>query len=91
MSKEEFLSYRQDYEQQEQALRQQLDALADKPEDVLEQPWVDKLLSLGHLEELDRITIAQTIKEIRIFEGKHVEITYLFSSQLDTLFNDSDE
>ena len=52
---------------------------------------MDKLLSLGHLEELDRITIAQTIKEIRIFEGKHVEITYLFSSQLDTLLNDSDE
>ena len=91
MSKEEFLSYRQDYEQQEQALRQQLEALAEKAEDVLEQPWVDKLLSLGHLEELDRITIAQTIKEIRIFEGKHVEITYLFSSQLDTLLNDSDE
>ena len=91
LSKEEFLSYRQDYEQQEQALRQQLEALAEKAEDVLEQPWVDKLLSLGHLEELDRITIAQTIKEIRIFEGKHVEITYLFSSQLDTLLNDSDE
>ena len=91
LSKEEFLSYRQDYDQQEQALRQQLDALAEKAEDVLEQPWVDKLLSLGHLEDLDRITIAQTIKEIRIFEGKHVEITYLFSSQLDTLLNDSDE
>ena len=68
---------------------QQLEALSKKEEDVLEQPWVDKLLRLGHLEELDRLTIAQLVQEIRIFEGKHVEITYLFSQQLDALFSGS--
>ena len=89
LSKEEFLTYRQDYDRQEQTLLQQLDALSKQDEDVLEQPWVDKLLRLGHLDELDRLTIAQLVQEIRIFEGKHVEITYLFSQQLDALLSGS--
>ena len=32
--------------------------------------------------ELDRTTLAQTVKEICVFEGKHLEIVYLFSDEL---------
>ena len=57
----------------------------DDETDLLEQPWVDKLLSQGELTELDRATLAQTVKEIRVFEGKRIEINYLFSEELRAL------
>ena len=88
LSKAEFLRYKEDYDRQEQALEQQLDTCKVPEQPTLEQPWVDKLISLGHLTELDRMTLAQTVKEIRIYEGKHIEITYLFSQELDALLCD---
>ena len=88
LSKAEFLRYKEDYDRQEQALEQQLDTCKAPEQPTLEQPWVDKLISLGHLTELDRMTLAQTVKEIRIYEGKHIEITYLFSQELDALLCD---
>ena len=89
LSKTEFLRYKADYDAQEQTLQQQIDACMQPEAEVLTQPWVDKLISLGHLTELDRMTLAQTVKEIRIYEGKHIEITYLFSQELDALLSES--
>ena len=88
LSKAEFLRYKADYDAQEQTLQQQIDSCTEFEAPVLTQPWVDKLLTLGHLTELDRMTLAQTVKEIRIYEGKHIEITYLFSRELDMLLTD---
>ena len=89
LSKAEFLRYKADYDRQEQTLQQQLDACMESKVPTLKQPWVDNLLTLGHLTELDRMTLAQTVKEIRIYEGKHIEITYLFSRELDALLCDT--
>lgn len=92
LNREEFLRYKADYDQQEQKLTDQLSALNDKqPEKLLEEPWVEQLLRLGHLTELDRATLAQTVKEILIFEDKQIEITYLFSDSLRVLLEDSCE
>ena len=86
LSRDEFLRYKADYDQQEQTLLDQLDAIKDKqPESLLEDPWVEQLLRIGHLMELDRATLAQTVKEIRVFEDKQLEITYLFSDSLRIL------
>ena len=86
LSRDEFIRYKADYDQQEQTLLGQLAALNDKqPETLLEEPWVEQLLRLGHLTELDRATLAQTVKEIRVFEDKQLEITYLFSDSLRIL------
>lgn len=52
---------------------------------LLEQLWVDKLLSREELAELDRVTQAQTVKDLRVFEEKKIEINYLFSEELRTL------
>ena len=57
----------------------------EQPEDVLERPWIASLLKHGKLTELDRTTIAETVKEILIFEDGHIEITYLFSDELGIL------
>ena len=89
LCKAEFLRYKEDYDQQERMIQQQLDACMESESPTLEQLWVYELISLGHLTKLDRMTLAQTVKEIRIYEGKHIEITYLFSEKLDALLSDS--
>ena len=83
ISREDFVRYKQDYDHQEETLAIQLEQLKT-PNDTVSQtkPWIEKLLQLGRLEELDRETIVQTIKEIRIFEDKHIDIQYLFSEAL---------
>ena len=64
---------------QEQALQAQLDKLrSSAQDDPLALPWVKELLTLGHLTELDRPTVAAAIREIRVYEGNRVEIDYLF-------------
>lgn len=85
LTREEFLQYKADYDRQEETLVQQIKQLEEEKEDPLEQPWVEELLRLGKLAELDRVTVAQTVKEIRIFEEKKIEITYLFSDALRIL------
>lgn len=89
LSKEDFLKYREDYDQQEASLTRQLRRFQEEAEEEnTARPWVDKLLELGHLEQLDRMTVAQTVQEIRIFEDRRIEITYLFSRALGDLLDD---
>lgn len=91
LSKEEFLRYKADYDRQEQELMHQLEQTENQSqENILQETWVDKLIQLGKLTELDRATIAQTIKCIRIFEDKRIEITYLFSDSLRLLLEDTE-
>ena len=87
LSRDEYIRYKEDYDQQEESLRCQMTQLEqrDDPQEVLQEPWVDQLLRLGRLTSLDRATLAQTVKEIRVFEDKHIEITYLFSDALRML------
>ena len=86
LTKADYLRYREDYTRQEEALSSQLAQLEQKqPEDVLERPWIASLLKHGKLTELDRTTIAETVKEILIFEDGHIDITYLFSDELGIL------
>ena len=47
-------------------------------DDPLSLPWVKELLASGQLAELDRPTVAAAIREIRVYEGNHMEIDYMF-------------
>ena len=87
LSRDEYLRYKEDYDKQEASLQGQLAQLAQQedPQELLQEPWVDQLLRLGCLTMLDRATLAQTVKKIRVFEDKHIEITYLFSDALRVL------
>ena len=81
--REDFLRYQADYEAQEEQLTAQLDLLDREPEDdPLDRPWVASLLRHGSLTELDRTTLAETVKEILVFEDGHIEITYRFADDL---------
>lgn len=76
LSREEFLRYKTDYDGQEATLARQLDEQQENTETMLYHPWVQALLRLGRLEQLDRVTLAQAVEVIRVFEGKRIEITY---------------
>ena len=83
LTREEFLRYKADYDRQEETLAAQLkQAHSTVKDNEAANPWLEKLLKLGHMTELDRTTLAQTVKEICVFEGKHLEIVYLFSDEL---------
>lgn len=84
--REDFLRYQADYERQERELSAQLQQLEESQrDDLLLHPWVQSLLQHGKLTSLDRITVAETIKQIRIFEDGRIEITYTFSNELGLL------
>ena len=84
--REDFLRYQADYERQEQELSAQLQQLEKaQEEDLLLHPWVQSLLQHGKLTSLDRVTVAETVKQLLIFEDGHIEITYTFSNALGLL------
>ena len=82
--KEDFLRYQEDYKRQERLLSGQLEQL-NKPRDKADSPWTTELLRQGKLTALDRTTVAETIRQILVFEDNRVEITYTFSDDLGVL------
>ena len=93
ISKVEYLRYKADYDHQEECLDGQVKALENSKEsnEILEKPWVEQLIKLGRLTSLDRTTIAQTVKEIQIFENRRIIITYLFSDDLRAILEKNDK
>jgi DNA invertase Pin-like site-specific DNA recombinase len=79
LSREEFIRYKEDYDRQESTLSRQLDEVQMASNAPAQHPWAAQLLGLGRLEQLDRATIAQSVQEIRVFEGRRLEIDYLCS------------
>jgi len=43
--------------------------------------WRDALLTAGGLDRLDRATLERTVREIRVFSDRRLEICYLFSEE----------
>ena len=90
ISKDEFVTYRQDYLKKEELLEKQLESLDDRQEeatpDIFESPWIKRLLELRTIEKLDRNIVVEMIHEITVFENHKIKITYNFSSELEALF-----
>lgn len=78
ISKEDYLRYKEDYQGQEDLLAAQMERIRVQKENQREPPWIAELLELGKLTRLDRTTVAETVKGIRIYED-HIEIAYNFS------------
>ena len=91
LTQAEYLRYKEDYTRQEETLSAQLFQLEqEQPENIFNRPWIASLLEHGKLTELDRTTMAETVKEILVFEDGHIEITYLFSDEMGVL-NEPDQ
>ena len=88
LNREEFIRYKADYDGQEATLQGQLERLEASDEDeIIRHAWVERLVELGELKELDRETVTQLVKTIRVFEDHRIEITYLFSEELGLLLD----
>lgn len=92
ISKEEFLSYREDYQQKETLYSKQIETLEEKKkesvtEDVFETPWLRRLLELKDIEELDRDIIVEMIDQITVYENRKLKISYNFGNELEHLFS----
>ena len=92
ISKEEFLSYREDYQQKETLYSKQIETLEEKKkenvtEDVFETPWLRRLLELKEIEELDRDIIVEMIDQITVYENRKLKISYNFGNELEHLFS----
>lgn len=96
ISKDEFVTYRQDYVKKEEMLTKQMEDLERQSEkktarDVLESPWVKRLLIFRNVEKLDRDMVVEMIHEIQVYEDHRIKITYNFSDELVHLFLDTYE
>ena len=92
LTKEEFLSYREDYQQKETLYSKQIETLEEKKkesvtEDVFETPWLRRLLELKDIEELDRDIIVEMIDQITVYENRKLKISYNFGNELEHLFS----
>jgi len=88
LTKEDFLSYRDDYTQKEELYSKQLSLLEEKqkeivPENIFELPWLKRLLETKSIEKLTREIVVDVIKEIRVHESTELDIVYNFSSDLE--------
>lgn len=82
LDREDFLRYKHDYDRQETEIAAQLSQIKEQEKTAaLPHPWVEALLQHGKLTALDRVTVAETVKEILIFEDGRIDITYTFSNQ----------
>lgn len=91
ISKEEFLSYREDYTKKEELYLKQLETLEKEKDEgitshVFDSPWIKRLLELKDIESLDRDIVVEMIYQIFIYEDKKIKIIYNFSSELEHLF-----
>ena len=82
LSRADYLRYKEDYERQERALSAQLEQQKGQAETApTRRPWIESLLRQGRLTVLDRITVAEAVRQIRIFQDGRIEITYTFSDE----------
>lgn len=92
MTKEEYEETRMDNRNRKEALLAEMEELEKRistEETQQRSPWVQELLCLGKLKELDRLTVVKLIDHIEVYEGKTIKIIYKFSDEIDFLFEKS--
>ena len=91
LTKEEYLSYKQDYQKEEDLLIKQLEELEKQskgtPADILQSAWIKRLLDMKSIQELDRSIVVEMIDSITVYTDKRIKIVYNFSKDLEQLFD----
>jgi DNA invertase Pin-like site-specific DNA recombinase len=91
LSKDEYLNYKNDYEKQEDLLNQKITATNAETESeenqIINNPQIQRLLSIGQIEKLDRNIIVEFIDKIEIYEDKEIKIYYNFDDVFNRLEN----
>ncbi|MBQ2803295.1 MAG: recombinase family protein [Lachnospiraceae bacterium] len=85
----EYTETRQEIEKDLHYINKQISILKNSVVNVsttLNSKWIQQVLSLGKVSELDRETVVALIDKIYVYENKHIEIEYKFSEEFDYLF-----
>ena len=91
ISKEEYITFKQDYLKKEEQLKKQLNSFEERSNseadrDIFDIPWVKRLLEQHSIETLDRDIVVEMLHEIKIYENRKIEIIYNFSDEPEALF-----
>jgi len=85
LSKEEFLSYKSDYEQQEKDILDRISQLASKKEQFTKSQseyghWIEKLIKYGSVDEVTREMVVELIDKILINQDMSIDILFKYQS-----------
>ncbi len=91
ISKEEYISYREDYLTAEKNLEKKIRISKDEAEgyekeDNFQNMRIKKLLATHSIAELTREIVVEIVDCIYIYEGRRIKIVYNFSDELENLF-----
>lgn len=86
LSKEEFITYNQDYTYKEGLLKKQLESLESRKStqeltDILSMPWVQHMLEYREVEHLDRDIVTSMLHEIKIYQDNKIKVVYRFDDE----------
>lgn len=84
ISKEEYVSYREEYTRKENDLELRIKLLDNKKqtfqsENILDIGWVNNLLNLKEISSLNRDIVVDLVNNIYVYENNHVKIEYNFT------------
>ncbi len=90
ITKNEYIEYRDTYEEQIEKQQKSLAALERRKntktkENIFEYAWVQKLLDMRAVEQLDRSIVLDMINEIKVYSDKRIKIVYNFSDELEAV------
>ena len=86
LSKEEYQTYKADYEVKEKQLRLQFDKgdILPKQGSTRSKLWVTKLFEQGRIDELDRVTVAEILDSMYVYPDGRIEINYRFGNTAES-------
>ena len=93
ISKEDYISYKARYEAQIQTLNGQIAFLTGESTGngrPTRSDWLNRLLEIGHVEEMTRQLAVEMIGQIYIYQNNTIKIIYNFSDELEDLISENE-
>lgn len=94
LTKDEFLAYGAKCDNEKKQLELQLQSVHEQlhqKANSVQNPWAQKLLHTGEIEELDKSILLDMIDQIYVYENSEIKIVYRFSNELDYLMKSTME
>ena len=91
ITREEYLEYKQKYEQDIERIKgviDNLDKQKEKQEELIEESseWLENFKKYKNITELDRDIITELIENIEVYENKKIKIHFKFMNELDKIY-----
>lgn len=85
LSKDEYLSYKSEYERQEQAIRKKIEQIELEKDQISEsiqeyENWLEKFIKYGSVEEITREMVVELIDKILINKDMSIDIIFKYQS-----------